>query len=83
MPRVLALLLSRRATANQVRAKLCPQRGRKVIFFLAGLLALPDLLFVRADAQVAGGTLTGTVTNTSRWCWKDETTTSAERTGQH
>src|SRR5215471_1565123 len=38
---------------------------------LAGLLVLPNLLCVPADAQVAGGALTGTVTDASQAAMPD------------
>jgi hypothetical protein len=52
-------------SADTVYAKLWPA-SRKMILCLGGLLVLPDLLCLRTDAQVAGGTITGTVTDASQ-----------------
>src|ERR1700693_5133867 len=38
----------------------------ETILLLAGLLAFPDLLGVRANAQVSGGTISGTVTGATQ-----------------
>src|ERR1700674_972052 len=41
-------------------------RRSNTILLLASLLAFPDLLWVRASAQVSGGAISGAVTNASQ-----------------